>query len=694
MVATLVSSRSVTNGHKLESITRAALATDDEMRATIMRDIVEIVRLRARAAGEHMAAASMDARASLSWPATVLASEQRLRKQISTIAPSIFPLRLLQQRFALSETEQRILWILIAEQLCPIARQLLRGIATEPTLDPTTDILRRVVFGEDGRLATAELGPNGLLRRYGFIERVNAIENVPEHRFSWTIARRVLALAYGDLSFDETLGNLASVRDGRDRSFEGLHLSKGVEREIGIALERRVPAALVGPIGYGKRSAICAATARLGMRVLQINAQAVATTRVEAEQQLRGLARECRLLDLVPVFSNADALLGAGNVPDRFDVIEKEFTQGYFATSTNPLARPWQNAPRIITVSEIDRGQRCELWSRVVPTASTNDVELLTSLYPLSPSLITAVGRASRGSDVDAPAQLVEAGVRSVLDGRLAGLATRMSVSQSWTDIVLPDQPGSAVIEILSRVRDRARVYDDWGFRTKLSKGLGITALFSGPPGTGKSMAAGLIGRELRSEVYQVDLSKIASKWIGETEKNLATLFDVAEAGNAILLFDEADAVFGKRTGVKSSNDRYANQETNYLLQRFESYSGICILTTNHEHAMDDAFRRRLSVHARFPMPEVDERAAIWAALLPKTAPIEGELRLGELAKTFVMSGGYIRNAVLRAAFLAANDRGAIDASRLWQAAQIEYEAIGRVAMTPRQLGTKGNDNE
>ena len=244
---------------------------------------------------------------------------------------------------------------------------------------------------------------------------------------------------------------------------------------------------------------------------------------------------------------------------------------------------------------------------------------------------------------------------------------------------MLPEDQITAVIELLARIRERPRVYEDWGFATKLGKGLGVSALFSGPPGTGKTMVAGLIARDLGVELYQVDLSKIVSKWIGETEKNLAALFDAAEAGHAILLFDEADALFGKRSEVRSSNDRNANQEVNYLLQRMETFTGICVLTTNHETAIDEAFRRRLSVHVRFPVPEADERRRLWRAFLPAAAPVAGELGLDRLGDTFVMSGGYIRNAVVRAAFLAADERVAIGGGHLARAARLEYEAMGKV---------------
>jgi SpoVK/Ycf46/Vps4 family AAA+-type ATPase len=275
----------------------------------------------------------------------------------------------------------------------------------------------------------------------------------------------------------------------------------------------------------------------------------------------------------------------------------------------------------------------------------------------------------------------VSVGIKTVLDHRLAGLATRVTVTQKWEDLVLPEDQTLAVVELLARIRARRRVYEDWGFADKLGKGLGVTALFSGPPGTGKSMCAGLIAKDLGTEIYQVDLGKIVSKWIGETEKNLAALFDAAEAGHAVLLFDEADSLFGKRTAVTSSNDRYANQETNYLLQRIETFAGICILTTNHDPAIDEAFRRRIAVHVRFPMPDEDEREKLWRAMLPPAAPVDDELELGGLARKYMMGGGNIRNAVLRAAFLAADANEKIGNYHLRHAAQLEYEGMGRLAI-------------
>ena len=250
------------------------------------------------------------------------------------------------------------------------------------------------------------------------------------------------------------------------------------------------------------------------------------------------------------------------------------------------------------------------------------DVEVLATTYPLAPAYIVAAGRAAvlHAAGRKMTPEFVASGLASVLDDRLAGLATRVEVRQSWDDVVLQDDQRLALVELVARVRERRTVHERWGFADKVGRGLGVAALFSGPPGTGKTLIAGLVAKELRLALYQVDLSKVVSKWIGETEKNLSALFDAAEAGHAVLLFDEADALFGKRTEVRSSNDRHANQEVNYLLQRLESFKGVCILTTNHDTAIDEAFRRRLAVHLRFSVPDVRERLQLWNALMPLRA--------------------------------------------------------------------------
>jgi len=610
-----------------------------------------------------------------------------------------YPVSWLADRLALSATEQRVLWVLIANELCPIARAKLRDINSEQLVDPALDTLRRVVYGTGPSLvAWRELGAEGRLRRLGLIERTDTGE-VPEHRQTVKLARRVLALVHGDVGLDPS-ATFARFDDSAVELDE-LELDPVALHEVETAIAGDGLVIVRGGIGTGRRSLIASLVRASGRKLLVIDGHAIARDREGAARELRIAARECALFDAVPLVRHLDALAGAGEVADRLDLVDTELTSRacmsrvfegsrteatsklntlVCATTTRALSRRWGRAPRQIVVPALTGVQRARLWQRALPQASAGDADLLATIYPMAPALIRAAAAAAqRCADGTVEPHHIEAGIRSVLDDRLAGLATRITVTQTWDDLVLPDEQTSAVVELLARIRERRRVYEDWGFADKLGKGLGVSALFSGPPGTGKTMCAGLIARDLGTEIYQVDLSKLASKWIGETEKNLAALFDAAEAGHAILLFDEADAVFGKRTEVRTSNDRHANHETNYLLQRLETFAGICILTTNHESGIDEAFRRRLSVHVRFPMPEADERRRLWRALIPAAAPVGPELGLDQLGSTFVMSGGYIRNAVLRAAFLAADADTEISAAHLARAAQLEYEAMGKV---------------
>src|SRR5262249_2127959 len=227
------------------------------------------------------------------------------------------------------------------------------------------------------------------------------------------------------------------------------------------------------------------------------------------------------------------------------------------------------------------------------------------------------------------------------------------------------------------------QVYDKWGFAAKHGVAQGISALFSGPPGTGKTMCAGVIARELDMELFRVDLSRVVSKWIGETEKNLSRVFDEAERSHAVLLFDEADSLFAKRTEVKSSVDRYANLEVNFLLQRMESFSGITILTTNFEDTIDSAFKRRLTFRIRFEKPDAEARSALWEKMFPASAELASDVDFSELGQKFEVSGGNIRNAAIRAAFLATSEGHSIDMDTIKRATLREAREMGLLIADP-----------
>jgi SpoVK/Ycf46/Vps4 family AAA+-type ATPase len=254
---------------------------------------------------------------------------------------------------------------------------------------------------------------------------------------------------------------------------------------------------------------------------------------------------------------------------------------------------------------------------------------------------------------------------------RLDDLTQRVKPVATWDDLVLPQMQKRMLREIAMHVRRRMMVYEAWGFAAKSSRGLGISALFAGASGTGKTMAAEVLANDLRLDLYLIDLSQVVSKYIGETEKNLRRVFDAAEAGGAILLFDEADALFGKRSEVKDSHDRYANIEISYLLQRMEAYRGLAILTTNMKSALDTAFLRRIRFVVQFPFPNADQRAEIWRGVFPREVPTEG-LDVEKLARLNV-AGGSIRNIALHAAFLAADAGEPVRMRHLLRAARTEY---------------------
>ena len=263
----------------------------------------------------------------------------------------------------------------------------------------------------------------------------------------------------------------------------------------------------------------------------------------------------------------------------------------------------------------------------------------------------------------------------------LEKLAQKITPRYKWDDIVLPTKRKQQLREVYNAARYSPLIYSEWGFGEKLSLGKGLSVLFAGPSGTGKTMAAEIIAGELGLDMYKIDLSIVVSKYIGETEKNLARIFAEAETANAILFFDEADALFGKRSEVRDSHDRYANIETGYLLQRIEEYEGVVILASNLSKHMDEAFVRRMHFNIEFPFPKDKDRVRIWRGVWPDKTPLSKDLDLEFMANRFELAGGNIKNIALASAFLAADDGGVVNMNHLISATQREYEKMGRVIM-------------
>jgi SpoVK/Ycf46/Vps4 family AAA+-type ATPase len=331
--------------------------------------------------------------------------------------------------------------------------------------------------------------------------------------------------------------------------------------------------------------------------------------------------------------------------------------------------------------------ERAESWAIALERhgLELHDPGELAARYRVGPGIIERVcvevsRRPIPPADPAACMRELDDAVRQHLENRLGKTATRVSRLASWADIVLPEDIVDSLLELTARVRHRRKVFEQWGFDRSITTARGITALFQGSPGTGKTMVAGVIARDLGLEVYRVDVSRISSKWLGETEKNLGSLFDAAEDGQVMLLFDEADSLFAKRTEVKTSVDRYANMEVNYLLQRLDSFEGIAILTTNFGSAIDPAFKRRLTYRMTFPFPDEEMREQLWRSLIPPQVPLGGPIDFASLAQRFRLSGGYIRNAALRAAFLAAEEGTALTHDHIERAIRMEFREIGKLA--------------
>lgn len=437
--------------------------------------------------------------------------------------------------------------------------------------------------------------------------------------------------------------------------------------------DRPVLVELDGPDAAEKRDVAVAAAQAAGLGVLLVRAGDIPADTAERATLRCLLEREALLDGTVLLVESED-----GDAPDQQRGLIP-FLEALGPVRTIVSGRDRLRLSRPTLRLDVDRpttAEQRELWHRALGLRARDiedGIDAVLMQFDLGRNEIDAAGSALATAPQDGEPsggalwELCRAQARP----RLEELAQRIEPAAGWDDLVLPERQKDTLRQISAQLRTRARVYRDWGFARRTSRGLGIAALFAGASGTGKTMAAEVLARELRLDLFRIDLSAVVSKYIGETEKNLRRVFDAAEAGGAILLFDEADALFGKRSEVKDSHDRYANIEVGYLLQRMESYRGLAVLTTNHKQALDPAFMRRLRFVVQFPFPDAAQRAEIWRRAFPPEADT-GPLDFHRLARLSV-PGGNIRNIALNAAFLAADRDEAIGMGHLLQAAFAEY---------------------
>jgi hypothetical protein len=438
---------------------------------------------------------------------------------------------------------------------------------------------------------------------------------------------------------------------------------------------------LLGTDAPSKQALIASVAQTLGLRVCRLPAALIPSQAPELETLARLWHRESLLMPLALYVDGASPENEPSQLASSSPVqrLLSRTAGVVFVDTREPLLDLPDNSLRV-DVAKPTAAEQKEAWSSALGDAAGASPGLLASQFSLSLGAIHEIASSVASSPASADTSLHDklwAACLASARPRMDALAQRVEAKASWSYIVLPAPEASLLRQIAAQVGQRSTVHETWGFANKSARGLGISALFAGDSGTGKTMAAEVIANELRLNLYRIDLSAVVSKYIGETEKNLRRLFDAAEDGGAILFFDEADALFGKRTEVKDSHDRYANIEINYLLQRMEAYGGLAILATNRQSALDPAFMRRLRFVVNFPFPSAAQRKAIWEKVFPQQTPTK-DLDLDRLAR-LTLTGGNISSIALNAAFHAAQSGEPITTPVIIESARAELRKLGRV---------------
>lgn len=531
----------------------------------------------------------------------------------------------------------------------------------------------------------------GRLFAYRLIQRVNETGVQPAlPNQQLTVDESVLAWLLGSYHPDPRLEECLTLSYPEVGEEEQL-LTAEVWEKLVEAVNGQSVASFHGSDLLVQRTTAQRLAAHAYMPLLTVDLACAATKGLAPVEILRLVMRDARMMGSAIYLYGWDAMMGLHQPP--VGLLKMLFE------ATNPLIisseKEWysqgvERSDSMLRVAFPKPGyrQRCALWKFYVAAAEHKlapDVHLngIASQFALESQQIqdavaSARDAAIQRGDLIRQRDLITA-ARVHSSPNLSGLAHKIEPRYEWTDIVLPEDQKAMLRELTQMVRGRGIVMEEWGVGKKLKTSSGVTVLFAGPPGTGKTMSAEVIAGELGLDLYKLDLSMVVSKYIGETEKNLGKIFDEAQSSSAVLFFDEADSIFGKRSEVKDSHDRYANMEISYLLQRMEQYDGITILATNLRANMDDAFTRRMQFIVDFPFPDAEERLYIWQTLFPPTLPKSGDIDLSLLATRFKLAGGNIRNIIASAAFLAAANGGVVTMEHLLHGTRRELQKMGRL---------------
>jgi SpoVK/Ycf46/Vps4 family AAA+-type ATPase len=614
----------------------------------------------------------------------------------------------LAELFELDAFDQDALLVCLAPDLDLRYERLYSYLQDDVTRKrPNVDLVLRLLAPEVGERAHARqrLSPSGQLHNRGLVSVVGDDASGQPSLLArpLRVEERVVEYMLGSDRMDARVAQFGQIFES---DTDGAAWALPSELQDGLVTFLRTaasqPAPRVGPLiyiqgaaGAGKRAIARAACAAAGRRLLLIDLPALMAASTERTQapMLAAVAREALLQDAVLGLDGFDCVLADEPDPRAARAVLRRLLAEQPGPTLLLGEERWEPAlwlPGVVALrlelrplglSDRQRLWRSQLNGHLVP----GDVDELAGRYRLvDDEAIQAVaadasGRALlRGADRVGMVDFWQA-ARAIATPPLEGLARHVEPRYGWADIVLPGDGLLQLYELCARLRHQGTVLETWGYGRKHARRGGITALFAGQPGTGKTMAAEIVAGQLGLDLYRIDLSAVVSKYIGETEKNLEKIFRAADQGEAVLLFDEADAIFGKRSEVRDARDRYANVEVAYLLQRLEAYAGLAVLTTNLRGNIDEAFIRRLDCVVEFPLPEEAERLRSWQLALPSEAPLDASVDLPFLARKFKLAGGHIRNIALTAGFLAAEDGLTIGMAHLVRATRREYQKLGKL---------------